>query len=265
MKPIGEPTILSFSSIFPCRITHSFTIENSDRLAIGAVKSALTRPKTLSFRFIECEFPPLQALNKLGDGSRRSMAEVDSANLRFCGKLIASIALFGIGPRTWLLTSSTSTQNLNAQAAKVGKVWSLKQGLPSTTKSDVCILVAPSVRADYQYAKQLAQTGTAVVIVNALAKEPSSIESSATMAYYLKPLTYNSQVAGYLTRVYPGPWTTLDTNNRVLLSVEDRDILVPGSNTPDFAGLVQSSGQGRRRTSHPSATRLMRDTAGGDL
>jgi hypothetical protein len=30
------------------------------------------------------------------------------------------------------------------------------------------------------------------------------------MGYFLKPHMYNSQVAGYLIRRYPGPWVTLD-------------------------------------------------------
>ncbi len=71
-----------------------------------------------------------------------------------------------------------------------------------------------------------------------------TIPGSATMAYYLKPLTYNSQVAGYLIRSYPGPWTVLDRTNDVLGTYDDDGILVEGTNTPDLRGsgrLVQRS------------------------
>jgi hypothetical protein len=65
------------------------------------------------------------------------------------------------------------------------------------------------------------------------------------MGYFLKPLTYNSQVAGYLIRRYPGPWLTLDAaSKKVLSTCTDNEILVPDSNTPDLrsAGrLVQKS------------------------
>jgi hypothetical protein len=60
------------------------------------------------------------------------------------------------------------------------------------------------------------------------------------MAYFLKPLTYNSQVAGYLTRSYPGKWTCLDaTTNAVLGTFTDADILVSGTNTPDLRTAVR--------------------------
>ena len=72
-----------------------------------------------------------------------------------------------------------------------------------------------------------------------------TIPGSATMAYYVKPLTYNSQVAGYLVRSYPSQWTVLDAQTReVLGSFDDGEILVDGTNTPDLRGsgrLVQKS------------------------
>ena len=72
-----------------------------------------------------------------------------------------------------------------------------------------------------------------------------TIPGSATMAYYVKPLTYNSQVAGYLVRAYPSPWTVLHARTgEVLGSFDDGQILVEGTNTPDLRGsgrLVQRS------------------------
>lgn len=48
-----------------------------DSQAINAIKAAIDSPKDPSFPLIECEFPALQALNKLGDGSLRSTLEAE--------------------------------------------------------------------------------------------------------------------------------------------------------------------------------------------
>jgi hypothetical protein len=59
------------------------------------------------------------------------------------------------------------------------------------------------------------------------------------MAYYLKPITYNSQIAGYLIRSYPGQWTVLTPTNKLLASYTDDNILVSGTNTPDLRQSVK--------------------------
>ena len=65
------------------------------------------------------------------------------------------------------------------------------------------------------------------------------------MAYFLKPLTYNSQVVGYLIRSYPSLWTVLDAfSKEVLATFTDDEILVKKTNTPDLRSsgkLVQKS------------------------
>ena len=65
------------------------------------------------------------------------------------------------------------------------------------------------------------------------------------MAYFLKPLTYNSQLAGYLARSYPSDWTTIDAiSKQVLKTYTDAEILVSKTNTPDLresGKLVQKS------------------------
>ena len=72
-----------------------------------------------------------------------------------------------------------------------------------------------------------------------------SIPGAATMAYFVKPLTYNSQVAGFLIRAYPSLWTVLDAQTKsVLGSFTDEQILVDRTNTPDLrqsGRLVQKS------------------------
>lgn len=208
-----------------------------DSLAIAAIKAAIATPKTPGFGLIECEFPPLSALNKLGDGSLRSAKEVDAANLNFAKKLIQGIApLPFLGPKVWFITSAASSASfINGAKKSGGTPHSLRNGLPTVAPSDVCILVSPSSRSDYEAAQRLAKLCKAAVVVNGFAKDATSIPAGATMAYFLKPLTYNSQVVGYLTRAYPNAWTTIDVvSNQVLASVDDIAILVKGTNTPDL-------------------------------
>lgn len=60
------------------------------------------------------------------------------------------------------------------------------------------------------------------------------------MAYYLKPLTYNSQVVGYLVRIFPGPWTVLSARDATVLGTfTDDEILVENTNTPDLRPAVR--------------------------
>lgn len=65
------------------------------------------------------------------------------------------------------------------------------------------------------------------------------------MAYYYKPLTYNSDIGGYLIRSYPQLWTIINAKtNEVLGTNTDDSILVPNTNTPDLrvsVKLVQKS------------------------
>jgi len=217
--------------------------------AIDGIKAAISSPKNPSFPLLECEFPPLQALNKLGDGSLRSAIEVEKANLSFCNKLMNSIApLPFLGPNICLLVGSSSSAGFISKAKSILKgktIYALAEGMPDLNQDDVCILVSPSSRNDYAIANKLASQGTTTVIVNGFAKDRKSISEKATMAYFQKPLTYNSAVVGYLLRLYPGKWATVDgISKEVLATFTDDEILVPGTNTPDLresGRLVQKS------------------------
>lgn len=219
-----------------------------DSRAISSIQRALSSPKKKSCPLIECEFPPLGSLNKLGDGSLRSALEVDKANLDFAKKLIQSLSPPIIGPKVCLLASSAAPSSFLQKATKLGasSCVSLRDGMPDVTKDTICVLLAPSTRSDYETAKSLAsQNGNKVVIVNGFAKDQFSVPGEATMAYFLKPLTYNSQVAGYLIREWPSDWVTIDaTTKDILQKVNDASILVPKTNTPDLresGKLVQKS------------------------
>ena len=61
--------------------TLTLTLTLRDKQAIESIKAAINKPKTPSFPLIECEFPPLAALNKLGDGSRSSSNQVDDVRI----------------------------------------------------------------------------------------------------------------------------------------------------------------------------------------
>jgi hypothetical protein len=111
----------------------------------------------------------------MGDGSLRSANQVDDANLAFCAKLVRGISPLPLmGPKTFLLTSTTSSSNFVDKAKKTVKgatIHSLRDGIPKEIKQgDVCVLVSPSVRQDYLIAQQIASNGVALVLVNGLAK-----------------------------------------------------------------------------------------------
>ena len=241
--------------------------DNRDKQAIDSTKKAIDKPRNSNFPLIELEFPPLQSLNKLGDGSLRSTIEVDDANLKFVSKLVKSLSLDVINPfkssiqKITLVISSSSTNSFRTKAQKIAT-----KGIDVIDSSAVVqeenavgmvyIFISPSSRGDYMMAQQLAANNanickSSVVIVNGFAKGPNSISGLATMSYYLKPLTYNSQIAGYLIRSYPSLWTVLDSSGgggvkaaKVLTTYTDKDILVQGTNTPDLRAsgkLVQKS------------------------
>jgi len=227
------------------------TTDVRDKAAIESCKKAIERPRTADCPLIELEFPALVALNKLGDGSLRSTMEAEEANLAFAGKLAKGISpsFFGSSSKVSIALSSSATNSFRSKAEKAAKksgaaVLSLSSS-PSSQSSladdvgndGICIFVSPASRGDYTAAQQLAKSGSAkaVVIVNAFAKDPRSVPGEATMAYFYKPLTYNSQVAGYLIRSYPSVWTVLDaTTKDVLGTFSDEEILVKGTNTPDL-------------------------------
>ena len=226
-----------------------------DNQAIASIKASIASPKTPSFPLVEVEFPPLAALNKLGDGSLRSAKEAEDANCAFAVKVAKSISIPFVGPKTYILTSSAAPKSLaTSVAGKAGgsaAVVSLKDGVSadelSSSTDAVVIFLTPSTTGDYRAAEAMASSGSVggVVIVNGFAKDNKSVSGEATMAYFLKPLTYNSQIAGYLVRSYPSQWSTIDAvTNQVLGSFTDDEILVSKTNTPDLrcaVRLVQKS------------------------
>lgn len=140
-----------------------------DKQAISSIKSALSLPRPT---LLECEFPPLSSLNKLGDGSLRSSLQVEDANVAFVAKLAKEIAS-PFGPMVAVYVSSSASNSLLAKVrSKVKNAYSLKdEGIQGNFGKDgVCILLTPSSQKDYRVARELAESGCKTVIVNGLFK-----------------------------------------------------------------------------------------------
>ena len=139
------------------------------------MKAAIEKPRNSSVPLLECEFPALEAQNKLGDGSLRSTLEAEDANIAFVTKLIKGLAPAPfLGPKLSLVVSSGASSSFLSKAKKVSGVtlYSLKDGVPDVSSEDVCIFVTPTTRGDYQTATLLADSkkAKAVVLVNCFAK-----------------------------------------------------------------------------------------------
>ena len=143
-----------------------------DNAAIASIKSAISNPRKKSFPLIECEFPALSALNKLGDGSLRSSLEAEDANVAFVNKLVGGISTPFFGPSISLVISSSSSNafiNKVQKKVKGATLISSKDGsIPGILekKDNVCIFLTPSSPKDYQAARTLAEYGRATVLVN---------------------------------------------------------------------------------------------------
>lgn len=165
-----------------------------------AVRAAVQSPRTPSLRLIECEFPAAAQLNKLGDGSLRSAQAVDEANLETAQTLVRALSspldnLLGSsgrsgGPMVWLVRSSAASPHTsNSKDRNDRNVHSLRNGLPPVKSRDVCVLLAPCNRSDFEAAKRLAANGNAVVLVNGFAKVRTVVGSGRNVVL----LVYSSR------------------------------------------------------------------------
>ena len=145
---------------------------NRDTAAINAIKSALQKPRDPKCPLIECEFPALAALNKLGDGSLRSATEAEDANIAFASKLCSKVGS-PFGPKVNLAVSSSASRSFTEKVQKKVKgasICSVKDLASTSVSGTTCVFLTPSSKADYQQAKKLAESGCPTVIVNGLFK-----------------------------------------------------------------------------------------------
>mmetsp|Transcript_26624 Transcript_26624/g.54641 ORF Transcript_26624/g.54641 Transcript_26624/m.54641 type:complete len:218 (+) Transcript_26624:63-716(+) len=150
-------------------------ISTSDRdsQAISAIKSAIQNPRNSKLPLIECEFPALGALNKLGDGSLRSALEAEDANIAFLKKVVGGIAAFPfMGSKVTVVVGSAASNSLmkKVESVKGAKLVSVREGRPNVGKGEVCVFLTPSSQKDYQAARILAKDGCPTVILNGFAK-----------------------------------------------------------------------------------------------
>lgn len=146
-----------------------------DNQAIDAIKAALN-PSTKASSLIECEFPVLEQLNKLGDGSLRSAKDAEQSNLAFTSKLIKGLKPFPfIGPPVCLVTSSGASKSFSASVSKIAgslgvSYVPLRDGIPSKIASnEVFIFLNPSSSLDYIAAQNVAKKATSIIL-NGFAK-----------------------------------------------------------------------------------------------
>jgi hypothetical protein len=165
-----------------------------DASALSSVRYAISRPRVASFPLVECEFPSLPALNKLGDGSFRSSMEAEDANVAFVARLVRGLSspVPLLGPRVSVVTSASASESLvekvwRSLAGKGGGgrggVYSLRGGRGGRGESsipegggkkggggggrkEVFVFLTPSSQGDYRAARSLVESGRAVVIVN---------------------------------------------------------------------------------------------------
>lgn len=168
------------------------TTQTRDKQAISGIKSALSLPKPT---LIECEFPPLADLNKLGDGSLRSSMQAEDANVAFVSKLVREISTPVIGPKVNVLVSSSASNSfLGKVKSKVKNgVYSLKDdaAVKELGKNDVCVVLTPSSTKDYRVAKELAEDGFKTVIVNGLFKVSCNLYQCTVLYTLTLIITYN--------------------------------------------------------------------------
>ena len=185
------------------------TSSTRDKQAISGIKSALSIPKPT---LIECEFPPLVELNKLGDGSLRSSLQAEDANVAFVSKLVKEIGVPLIGPKVNVLVSSSASNSFlgKVQSKVKSAVYSLRDEniQDSMGKDDVCVVLTPSSTKDYRVANDLAESGFKTVIVNGLFKVcciinlPCSLpQIMLVLTLYLLPICTNILDLHQLTRI----------------------------------------------------------------
>ncbi|GMH49985.1 hypothetical protein TrRE_jg2798 [Triparma retinervis] len=160
-------------------------------------------------------------MNRAGSGSLSDAKKLDKAQGIFVKSLKTKISLpfLGLGKHTTVHSFATS--------------------LPfPPDDGSILLCVSPSQPSHYQ-ACISRSTHSPTLIINGLFKTNKSVPT-ATSLYYLKPLTHNSQISGYLLRSYPDPYQVLDPQGRVLKTyVSEEEVLVRGTNTPDLREAVK--------------------------
>jgi len=177
--------------------------------AIAGVRAAL-RSKRDSFW--EVEFPPLQQLNKLGDGSARSAREVDQVNCQFAAELSQNA-----GRATVLVACGSAQEAELGKRARGATIISVREAQQAVQPGKVAIIVSPSDTSHWAAAQALAESGRPSVVVNAFTNHGYG---GCQHAFYLKPITAYGAVAGTVLKRHPGPYECFDAVGKLVPSVK---------------------------------------------
>jgi hypothetical protein len=167
--------------------------------AIASVAQGLKAGK----RRLEVEFPPIAQTNKISDGSASSQATVRRANVAFNAKVAA--ALSKSAARVLVLCEDAATlQEMlravlpsNAFCALIKDAASL-----GPRKGDIILSCQPANSKSWIASAQL-ESEAPVIVLNGFQYNGYK---AFDMAYYLKPMTFNSGICGYCIRSFPYDW-----------------------------------------------------------
>jgi hypothetical protein len=166
-----------------------------------AVEAALRQ----GARRIEVEFPPITQVNRLSDGSASSQALVRRANVAYAAKAAARLEPPAPGRLLLLCGDSATLSELGRAALPPRADAGLLRDFDAAAVGprDLAIVVTPADARQWAAAAQAAAAVPAVVLNGACNNGWPGFET----AYYLRPMTFNSGVCGYVVRQFPAAWT----------------------------------------------------------
>ena len=167
--------------------------------AIASVTAGLQAGR----RRLEVEFPPIAQTNKISDGSASSQATVRRANVAFNAKVCA--ALSPSASRVLVLCEDSSTlQEMSRAALPANAVCALIKDAATVgpRQGDVILSCQPADSKSWMASAQL-ESQAPVVVLNGFQYNGYK---AFDMAYYLKPMTFNSGICGYCIRQFPNDW-----------------------------------------------------------
>jgi hypothetical protein len=167
--------------------------------AIASVAEGLKAGK----RRLEVEFPPIAQTNKISDGSASSQATVRRANVAFNAKVAA--ALSKSAARVLVLCEDAATlQEMLRAVLPSNAVCALIKDATSVgpRKGDIILSCQPANSKSWIASAQL-ESEAPVVVLNGFQYNGYK---AFDMAYYLKPMTFNSGICGYCIRSFPYDW-----------------------------------------------------------
>jgi len=202
--------------------------------AIASIEASLAG----GYRAVEVEFPAIASVNKQSDGSASSQAMVRKANVVFVAKVAAALSAGGRCERVFLLAGDRATlQELSRAGLPQSTVLGvLQDGAPSAGARDVILVATPAETRQWAGALLLSRQSPVVVLNGACNNGYKGFE----MAYYLKPMTFNSQVNGYVTRQLPGAWMVLSGTDGSRVAMDVTFVQTPDSFRPDLQAISRA-------------------------